>query len=189
MARNQANLALLLGSEVSESLVASRHWILSAMQQHGPALITLLWRLLGNEQDVCDAYQETFLRLASRSDAKPPNHLKAFVFRTAGNTAISFLRRRTTHHRACQRIAQRLHDVDGRRPGAELDAGELREILRNGIARLPARLQHVLMLKDIAEMSYPQVAKLLNLSIASARVYRHRAVRLLSRWMARQDES
>jgi DNA-directed RNA polymerase specialized sigma24 family protein len=24
----------------------------------------MLWRILGNEQDVCDAYQDTFLKLA-----------------------------------------------------------------------------------------------------------------------------
>jgi DNA-directed RNA polymerase specialized sigma24 family protein len=24
----------------------------------------MLWRILGNEQDVCDAYQDTFLQLA-----------------------------------------------------------------------------------------------------------------------------
>ncbi|MBN1554418.1 MAG: sigma-70 family RNA polymerase sigma factor [Phycisphaerae bacterium] len=189
MARSRANLALLWDSTAVEPLVASRHWVLTAMQRHGPALITMLWRLLGNEQDVCDVYQETFLRLASRSDKTPPNRLKAFVFRSASNTAVSLLRRRTTHERACRRVAQHVESTDGRRPSVDLHVGELREALRNGIARLPERLQLVLVLKDIAEMSYPRVAKLLNLSVASVRVYRYRALRLLSRWMARQDES
>ena len=49
---------------VSETVDKSQQWILSTMQQHGPELVTMLWRILGNEQDVCDAYQSTFLQLA-----------------------------------------------------------------------------------------------------------------------------
>ena len=41
----------------------SRQWVLSAMHRHGATLTALLWRILGNEQDVCDAYQDTFLQL------------------------------------------------------------------------------------------------------------------------------
>ena len=47
-----------------DAVARSQRWVLTAMQHHGAALVGMLWRILGNEQDVCDAYQETFLRLA-----------------------------------------------------------------------------------------------------------------------------
>ncbi len=64
------------------------------MQSWGPELVTMLWRILGNEQDVCDAYQNTFLKLAHFEGGRKPEHIKAYVFRSAANVAISMLRRR-----------------------------------------------------------------------------------------------
>jgi hypothetical protein len=47
---------------IPDSTIASQKWVLSAMQSLGPELITMLWRILGNEQDVCDCYQDTLDR-------------------------------------------------------------------------------------------------------------------------------
>ncbi|MHC4284826.1 MAG: RNA polymerase sigma factor [Planctomycetota bacterium] len=68
----------------------SQQWILSAMQRHGQGLITILWRILGNEQDVCDAYQNTFLQLAHYKGRQKPEHIKAYIFRVASNTAVDY---------------------------------------------------------------------------------------------------
>ena len=39
----------------------------------------MLWRILGNEQDVCDAYQNTFLQLAHYENGQKPEHLRSVV--------------------------------------------------------------------------------------------------------------
>ena len=69
-----------------------------------------------------------------------------------------------------------------------MDARQLQELLRTNIARLPHRLQSVVVLKDLAELPYNQVAKALGISVGTARVYRCRAIRLLNAWMAQQEE-
>lgn len=48
--------------------------------------------VLGNEQDVADAYQSTFLQLAHVAHGRRPRNLKAYLFRTAANIAVSILR-------------------------------------------------------------------------------------------------
>ena len=84
---------------IAESLTGSQRWVLSAMQKHGPELVTMLWRILGNEQDVCDAYQDTFLRLAHYEGGQKPEHIKAYIFCSASNVALSMLRRKSVERK------------------------------------------------------------------------------------------
>jgi len=147
----------------------------------------MLWRILGDESDVCDAYQDTFLQLAHYEGGAKPQNVKAFVFRTATNVAFSLLRRKKIHHRA-------LHELAGRAPrpqrcdrDGELDSLDLQASLREQIARLPNQLRSVIVLRDLAEMSYPQVAAILGISVGTARVYRSRGIRLLAGRMVRGE--
>ena len=183
-----ASLELLWDATVVDTVAASQRWVLTAMQRNGESLVTMLWRILGDDHDVCDAYQETFLRLAHYQQGRKPDNVKAFVFRTASNVGISILRRKKRHAKACQAIATRPHKVQATDPGCELDAQWLRETLRSHITRLPERLQSVVLLKDLADLPYAQVARILGISVASARVYRCRAIRLLSSWMVKPEE-
>lgn len=172
----------------AEQVVASQQWVLAAMQKHGPTLVSLLWRILGNESDVCDAYQDTFVQLAHRDRGPAPGDARAFVIRCAANTAISMLRRRRQREMAARRLTQappRAAEADF---GRDLDEQHLRDGLRAFIARLPERLREVVLLKDLAELPYPRVAKMLGMSVAAARVYRCRAIQLLGGWMARREE-
>ena len=168
----------------AESVTASQRWVLSAMQKQGPALVTMLWRILANEQDVCDAYQETFLKLAHYQGGQKPDNVKSFVFRSASNIAISMLRRRKLKLKAHQVLVGRAQKKPDNNSAGELDAKQLQDDLRTNITRLPDRLETVISLKDLAELPYTQVAKIMSISIATARVYRCRAIKLLSTWMA-----
>ncbi|MBN2212466.1 MAG: RNA polymerase sigma factor [Sedimentisphaerales bacterium] len=172
------------------SLRVDHVWVLEAMQTHGQALVNLLWRILGNDQDVCDAYQDTFLKLAHFGQnegkiAARPQKIKSYLFRTAANTAISMLRRRK-HRQNLHRSFGQQQPAGGETDyGGQLDQQQLRETLREYIARLPEMLQQVIMLHDLAEMPYRQVAATLGISEGTARVQRHRAIQLLSVWMGR----
>ncbi len=161
----------------------SQRWILTAMQQHGAALVATLWRILGNEQDVCDAYQETFLRLAHQENHAKPGNVRAYLFKTASNTAITMLRREQLKFQ----YQRQLCDSPGPQtidPAGFLDTQELQQRLRDAIARLPDYLGDVVVLRDLAEMPYRQVAAILGITTTAARVYRHKALKLLAMWMS-----
>lgn len=166
---------------VSEIVDERQQWILSAMQKHGQELVTILWRILGNEQDVCDAYQSTFLQLAHREDRRKPDRVKAYVFRTASNVAISMLRRRFAERKKVSHAAAGENDTSS--PVREFDSRCLTESLRYYIAQLPEHLRNVITLRDLAELSYAQTGKILGISPGTARVYRCKAVQLLAVWM------
>lgn len=173
---------------LAEAVRDSHAWVLSAMSQHGESLVNLLWRILGSEEDACDAYQDTFLKLAhfgqNQGQAQPrPENIKAYLFRTAANTAMSMLRRRKVRQEACRKLAEMRDPLATNNVAGELDAVELKESLRGYLSRLPDGLREVVMLHDLAEMPYHQVAGILGISSGSARVYRYRAIQLLARWM------
>ena len=177
---------LLLNFAVSGTVDQSQRWILSAMSRHGQDLVTMLWRILGNEQDVCDAYQSTFLQLSHYQSRQKPEHVKAYIFRTASNIAISVLRSRIAERRRLSRSVGRARAVDS--PEEQLDSKFLVETLRCYIAQLPEHLRNVVMLRDLAELSYTQIGKMLDISPATARVYRCKAIQLLSVWMGKERE-
>jgi RNA polymerase sigma factor (sigma-70 family) len=170
--------------DVAATASRSQQWVLDAMQTHGPALVTMLWRILGREQDVCDAYQETFLQLAYVCEGLKPANAKAYIFRTASNVAISMLRRRRIEARASQVLAQREPAPPAAHaPGEDFDTELLCRLLREHIAELPEMMRNVIVLHDLGELPYEQVARDLEISVASARVYRFKAVQLLAAWM------
>ena len=167
-----------------ESVAESQKWILSTMQSYGQELVTMLWRILGNEQDVCDAYQDTFLQLAHYEGGRKPEHLKAYVFRTANNIAISMLRRRIAER---NRLSRPLTTTSVSSPAGEIDSKYLQETLRSYIAQLPEHLRNVITLRDLAELSYCKISRILGISPATARVYRCKAIQLLSVWMGKEE--
>jgi RNA polymerase sigma factor (sigma-70 family) len=186
MAINPASLGLtfdLAGVAVAEK---SQVWILSAMHSHGPTLVTLLWRILGNEDDVCDAYQETFLRLAHLPQKQKPVNLRAYLFRTASNVAVSMLRRRQIERKYQQTLFKKTSSSFSD-PAGFMDTMDLQQHLRDAIARLPEYLSNVVVLRDLVELPYPQVAKILGITTAAARVYRHKAIKLLAVWMSKSN--
>jgi RNA polymerase sigma factor (sigma-70 family) len=180
------NYELIWDFTVSVAVDERQRWILSAMQSHGQELVTMLWRILGNEQDVCDAYQNTFLQLAHYKGGQKPEHIKAYIFRVAGNTAVSMLRHRVVEKKRLSTVITAQKAAIS--PENELDSKHLQETLRCCIARLPEHLRNVVMLRDLAELSYSQVGRILDISKATARVYRCKAIQLLAVWMDKERE-
>jgi RNA polymerase sigma-70 factor (ECF subfamily) len=175
---------LLWDFAASEAVAESQRWILSAMQSHGQELVTMLWRILGNEQDVCDAYQDTFLQLAHYEGGRKPEYIKAYIFRVANNVAISMLRRRIAEKKRVSTAVVDRKIVSS--PANELDSKCLQETLRCCIARLPEHLRNVITLREMAGLSYAQIGRVLDISAATARVYRCKAIQLLAVWMGKE---
>ncbi|HDS85235.1 MAG TPA: RNA polymerase sigma factor [Phycisphaerales bacterium] len=183
MAINPVILQLTWDRSLVESVDQSQRWILSAMQANGPALVRLLWRILGNETDVCDAYQDLFVRLANMTPDQKPKQIRAYLFRAAANLAVSMLRREKLRRESMMRLRSDQHDSYETDPGGDLDTRRMQQQLRNAIARLPDYLGDVVALRDLGEMPYSDVARILGITPGAARVYRHKAIQLLAVWL------
>jgi RNA polymerase sigma-70 factor (ECF subfamily) len=69
-------------------------------------------------------------------------------------------------------------------PFESLERREIREMLREGIARLPPSYREVLLLRDVEGLSIEDTASLLTISTANVRVRLHRARLMLQKDLA-----
>jgi len=163
MATNSATFGLSWDFAAVRSADQSQRWVLSAMQNHGPGLVTMLWRILGNEQDLCDAYQQTFLQLAHYAGRQKPDNVQAYLFRTAANTAVSMLRQKKVRLKYKQAFSENAEMTRTVNYGSDLDAKFLQQKLRTAITKLPDYLRDVIVLRDLAELSYERVSRILGI--------------------------
>lgn len=150
-------------------------WVARIMRSDGPAILRLLWRILGNEADVLDAYQDCFCHLARQPAGRKIGSGRAYAFRTASNIAIEIIRTRTRRRSHLPAVAAYRSASIGSHASAAAPSDDL-DALRLAIARLPTHLRNVVVLRDLGKLPYDQVGRSLNIDPATARVYRRHAV-------------
>jgi len=168
--------------------VESRHkWVVRLMRRDGAGIQRLLWRLLGREADVLDAFQDCFCRLASRDKHAVNTNARAYAYRTATNIAIEMIRTRRRHATHLPTVAVARRETRDEESGADV-SGERYERLRNGIAGLPEHLRNVVVLRDLNRFSYAKVGRMLGIEPTTARVYRRHAVVRLAELIGEGEE-
>jgi len=154
-----------------------QRWLLTLMREQGLMVITMLWRMLGSEQDVLDAYQSAVCRLAARGKTGLGSNPAGYFYRTVTHSGIEILRARQRQ----QNHWPKLVDAQRRReptptPCVGLDQREALAGLRRAICQLPPHLRNVVVLRDLGELPYAQVARTLGIRNGTARLYRRQAV-------------
>ncbi len=159
-------------------------WYARVIRDDGPGILRMLWRMLGNEQDVLDAYQESWCLLAQLGTPRDVRSVRAYVYRTASNVAIEMIRRRKRRQGHWDAVVERYQresaageaDADQRNPGRSDDPSDCTETLRELVGELPPHLRNVVTLRDLAGMKYQEVGSVLGIDPATARVYRRQAI-------------
>jgi RNA polymerase sigma factor (sigma-70 family) len=123
------------------------------VRRHGPMVLGVCRRLLGDAHDADDAFQATFLVLARRAAAvRPAGRVGGWLYGVACRTA-----RKARAAAAARRARERA----GARPEAVAADGraEWREVLDWEIGRLPDRHRTPLVLCDLEGRAYQKVAR------------------------------
>ncbi|MGQ9651140.1 MAG: RNA polymerase sigma factor [Phycisphaerae bacterium] len=180
-------LRAVVAGLTSADVADDQQWILSLMRKHGLAIITLLWRMLGSEQDVLDAYQTAICRLTARGCDGMGANPSGYFYRAVSNAGIETLRARQ-RHRACWPTVvevQRRRSEDRSQPMG-LDQREMIDKMRQAICQLPTHLRNVIVLRELAELPYSQVARILGIRNGTARPYRREAILRLADMVGRE---
>ncbi len=129
------------------------------------------FRILGNQQDAEDATQESFVRMLKRlPEAKKDVEFGPYAFTTARNVSYDMIKGR----KASQPVADLPDTGEGHlhRDGIDLDADPERAALAGAQAmsvqeanqRLPERQREVLVLREVEEMSYDDIAATMDMN-------------------------
>jgi len=143
------------------------------------------YHLVGHREDADDIKQETFLRAyQALPHFKGECSMLCWLLRICGNLCRDRLKSRRRHPEslADPQTTQDLWPGDARAqadPHTLLEQRQARETLRRALAAMPPAHREILVLREIEELPYDEIAEVLGCSLASVKLRLFRARRLL----------
>lgn len=165
--------------------------------EHQKNVYNLCYRMAGNPDDAMDLSQETFLRAWRCLDQYQfASAFSTWLYRLCSNICIDFLRRR----RRQQTVPLTFEDADGEEqtyavpdaqplPEEQVELKLTRETLAAAMARLLPEHRAVLQLRVVNEMSYEQIADVLDIQIGTVKSRLSRARNQLKKILERGNLS
>lgn len=182
-----AGLRGVLNEVASADATNGQQWIVTMLRQHSPRVVNLLWRMLGREQDVLDAYQNVVCQFAARGPARVGRNRAAYFYRSAVNAGIEMIRHRRREHERLSKVAERYgRDATYTDMPENTERHHGIERMRSAVLGLPGQLRDVVVLRDLNGLDYRRVSTIMNISAGTARVYRRQAIVRLSARLAKQ---
>lgn len=143
-------------------------------EEHASAVWQTAYRLLRNQADAADCFQEAFLAAFELSQRQAVRNIRALLLHLATTRAIDQLRRRMrqVRHEANDDV-----EPASARPGPDAEAQnlELAERLRDAIGQLPPQEAKVFCLRHFNDLSYREIARELTITSGAVGVLLHRA--------------
>lgn len=156
----------MLGMAVDEEALAL------AYRLHYPAIVRFLVGFGGGSVDVEDLAQEAFVRLGRPGFEVPPDRVRFWLIRVARNLALNQLRgRRTT---ASLDAVAGVRDPSRDPEAALVSRSELQQCVA-ALHTLPEQWRSMLLLRELEEMSYAEIAAMLDISVAKVKTDLFRA--------------
>ena len=141
---------------------------------------TLARYLLKDSAEAQDACQEAFVKLWKNQDRIDPERIRPWLMKVTRNLCLDRLRRR--HPTQEWQEWQKADESPGPMQGAQ--QRELGEWLKHSINGLTEPYRSLVVLRDIHQHSYEEVASVLELSLPQVKVYLHRARKQLRQQLA-----
>ncbi len=157
----------------------------SIVRQHGRIVWHTVYRLVGNDADAWDCFQEAFLEAVKVDRREPVRDWSALLRHLATARSLDLLRLRCRQRGRIGPLLD-LHVVISRDPGPQ-QAAETEELagrLKAAIAQLPARQAEVFCLCRLDGMTYREAATRLAMDTNTVGVLLHRACKRLQQVLA-----
>jgi len=119
------------------------------------------WWVLRNAEDARDVAQVVFMKVAERLDEYDPRYrFFSWIYRIAVNEALNVLRRNDREEPLDEAVE--MAGPDGDDPERRLSEAETNGRIRNAVMNMSANDRTVLMLRHFSELSYQEIAGILD---------------------------
>jgi RNA polymerase sigma-70 factor (ECF subfamily) len=186
---NSGSLSILAGAQsgISEEeariLRGLRAGIEGAYQElidrYEQPIFNMVYRLLGNQTDACDVVQEVFLKVfRSVHSFREQSSLRTWIYRIAVNEANNHRRWFARHCRREVPLEKNRPDDDfsielaqdpGRSPYEQALDSETRAIVERALTKINPLFRTAVVLRDIQNMSYEEIADILQISLGTVK--------------------
>jgi RNA polymerase sigma-70 factor (ECF subfamily) len=149
--------------------------------------------MLGNAHDAEDAAQDAFLKaFQALPKFKPEASLYTWLYRIATNTCIDYKRKPVFESLfgASEEGERLVHDRASDAPSPEqlYESKQIDQALQEGLGKLSPKLRAIIILKEIEELSYEEIADTLEISMGTVKSRIARAREELQKIMQKYRE-
>ena len=156
----------------------------------------LCLKMLQNEEEAADAFQEVCLKVWKqlkhyKGDAK----LSTWIYRLTTNQCIDLLRKNKkhiTHISILQRNEKDeewlIDEVSKEDVVGQVEAKALKEVIQIGLSELKPEYRAIIVLKDVEDYSYDEIAEILQISLGTVKSRLSRARGALKKVLEQNKE-
>jgi RNA polymerase sigma factor (sigma-70 family) len=152
------------------------------VERHSDRVYRLAWRLTGNRHDAEDLTQEVFVRVFRSLDTYTPGTFEGWIHRITTNLFLDQARRK-------QRIRfdalseERASLLPSPAPGPDTAVSDrmFDDDIERALAALPPDFRAAVVLCDVEELSYEEIADILDTKLGTVRSRIHRGRAMLRR--------
>ncbi len=153
------------------------------VERYRDKVYRLCFKILRHEDDAAEALQDAFLSAyRGIKNFKVESTFSTWLYRIATNASLMKYRKRRDNLVSLEQSQSTNEDAEtlqvpdwSTQPVEDVLNSETREVMEEGIRRLPEDLRMVFVLRDVEELSNAEVAEILDLSVAAVKSRLHRA--------------
>jgi len=145
------------------------------VKRYKDQLLNFVYRFLGDRAEAEDVVQETFLRVfRNRKAYKKVAKFSTWIYTISGNLAKTELRkrkRRNVHSISEMGFENKDYEISDEtaNPEKRIDSLMREEIIEKEIMALPPKFREVIILRDIQELSYEEISKIIKVPIGTVK--------------------
>ena len=154
------------------------------VDEHQRKVLNTCYRFVGSREDAEDLTQEVFLEVyKSISSFRGDSKISTWIYRIAVSKSLDFIRRKKRKKRFAifkstfndDEVEEDIPDNQNLNPGSRIEEQDRIRILNEAIESLPENQRAAFTLSKYDEMSYKEIAEILNTTVASVESLIHRA--------------
>ena len=145
------------------------------VKRYKDQLLNFIYRFVGSQEEAEDIVQETFLRVYRKRKAyKRIAKFSTWIYTIAGNLARTELRRRKRRKLFSvtdMGYEDRDYEISDEvyNPESQVDGLIQEEIIQKEINNLSPKFREVIVLRDVQELSYEEISKIINVPIGTVK--------------------
>lgn len=172
-----ADVALMLAFQKGDDLAFEQ-----LLDKYYRAIVNFIYRFVNDRSDAEELAQEVFFRVhRARDDYEPRARFSSWLYKIATNVALKAARRSRrmplkNPAEVSQNSRSSENDIPDPRPNAEsaLVDQELEKAVRSAVEALPKKERLALILRRYQELSYKEIAAVMNCTEGAVKTYLHR---------------
>ncbi len=156
---------------------------------HKDLIYSQAYYFTGSSDDAADIAQEVLLKLWHHLERIEPKALKSWLLKVTRNLCIDHSRRK--RELAKSMLSQNSEEMptilqqedDGLNPEQVAINMDLKDKLFSAIQKLPPKIKEVIIMREIHDLKYEDIAASMDIPVNSVKVYLHRGKKLLFKFL------